>query len=563
MRKRKMVVVGNGMSGARAVEEVLARGGADLFDITMFGDEPYGNYNRILLSNVLSGKGRVDDIFINPLDWYADNDITLHAGAPVVAIDRAARVVTAENGVRADYDVLVLATGSRSFIPPIAGARDDAGALKPGVFGFRNIDDCNAILARAAEGGTAVVIGGGLLGLEAARGLVTHGCGVHVVHLGSHLMDVQLDVTGGTLLKAGMEAMGVRVHLNMATTEVLGETRVEGLRFKDGSTLACDMVVVAAGVRPNSEIGTLAGVTVERAIVVDDHMRCLDETNIYAVGECAQHRGRVYGLVAPLWDQAKVFADHVTQVNPRAAYHGSKLATKLKVMGVEVAAMGLTEPSEERDEVIQFSEPKKGLYKKLIVRDGRLVGGILMGDISKAGFLMQAFDRDAPLPDERLAMLFDLGTPPQQVSAAEMPDDMQVCNCNGVSKGRIGACVAQGMDGPAVMDATRAGKGCGSCKSLVGEMVELFRATLPAPMPAAACMRADDGTFSIVPHMPAGTCTPEALLRIARIALKYNVREVSLHDGPTLGLAGIAAPDAAALLADLADATRQIAFAGD
>ena len=198
--------------------------------------------------------------------------------------------------------------------------------------------------------------------------------------------------------------------------------------------------------------------------------------------------------------------------------------------------MGLTEPAEERDEVIQFSEPKKGLYKKLIVRDGRLVGGILMGDISKAGFLMQAFDRDAPLPDERLAMLFDLGTPPQQVSAAEMPGDMQVCNCNGVSKARIGDCVATGMDATAVMDATRAGKGCGSCKGLVGEIVDLFRAMLPPPV--ATSIAAADGTFSIVPHMPDGVCTPEALLRIAQIALKYNVRQVSLVDGPTLGLSG-------------------------
>ena len=547
--KRRLVVVGNGMAGARAVEEVLARGGADLFDITMFGDEPYGNYNRILLSTVLSGKGAIDDIFLNPLDWYRANAITLHAGSPVTAIDRAARVVTAADGTRAAYDVLLISTGSRAFIPPIAGARDAEGRLKPGVFGFRNVDDCNAIIETAKAAQTAIVIGGGLLGLEAARGLVTHGCRVHVVHLGPHLMEAQLDATGGAFLKTSMEAMGITVHLLKATTEVVGDTRVEGLRFKDGSFLPCDMVVVSAGIRPNAEIGALAGLTVERAIVVDDHMRCLDETHIYAVGECAQHRGRVYGLVAPLWEQAKVFADNVTQRDIKATYHGSKLATKLKVMGVEVAAMGLTEPETGDDEVIQFSEPKKGLYKKLIVRNGRLVGGILMGDVSKAGFLMQAFDRDAPLPDERLAMLFDLGAPPPQVSAAEMPADMQVCNCNGVSKAAIGRGVECGLDAAGVMDATRAGKGCGSCKGLVAEIVAHFQATRPPP---ATAVGARDGTFSIVPHLTSGTCTPETLLRIAQIALKYNVRQVTLEDGPALGLAGVEADDVSAIVADLA-----------
>ncbi len=227
-----------------------------------------------------------------------------------------------------------------------------------------------------------------------------------------------------------------------------------GLAFKDGSTIDCDMVVVAAGVRPNSEIGLRAGLTVERAIVVNDHMQSIDDRSVYAVGECAQHRGKVYGLVAPLWDQASVFADHVTGRDSEAAYHGSKLATKLKVMGVELASMGITEPKDEHDEVIQFAEPKRGTYKKLIVRDGRLVGGILMGEVSKAPYLMQAFDRDSPLPEERLALLFDLGSEPQVLSVEEMPADAKVCNCNGVTKGTIGASVAAGCrDAKAVMTA--------------------------------------------------------------------------------------------------------------
>jgi len=475
MAKQRLVVVGNGMAGARAVEEVLARGGAELFDITMFGDEPYGNYNRIMLSNILCGIQDTSEIFINSLPWYAENGIILHAGSPVTEIDRASRKVRTASGIIAEYDILLIATGSRSFIPPIQGLNGADGKMKPGVFGFRTLDDCDGIIATAKASAKAAVIGGGLLGLEAARGLLNHGCEVHLIHLGRHLMPAQLDATGGAMLRTAMQKMGVKIHLEKNTAEILGQERVTGLRFKDGESLECDMIVVAAGIKPNAEIGRSAGLTVERAIVVDNHMRSVDDMNIYVVGECAQHRGQVYGLVAPLWDQARVFADHVTHTDRDAAYHGSKLATKLKVMGVELASMGLTEPEHEHDEVVQFSEARHGTYKKLIVRDGRLVGGILMGDISKAAYLMQAFDRETPLPDERLSLLFDLGTPPQKVTLDEMPATAQVCNCNGVTKAAIGACVASGKRTPkAVMSATRAGMGCGSCKGLVGEVVAWF-----------------------------------------------------------------------------------------
>jgi nitrite reductase (NADH) large subunit len=270
-----------------------------------------------------------------------------------------------------------------------------------------------------------------------------------------------------------MEKMNVGVLLGKNTKAVLGEDRVTSLKFDDGSTLPCDLVVIATGIKPNSEIGARCGLTVERAIVVDNHMRSVDDPNVYVVGECAQHRGYVYGLVAPLWEQAKVLADHITGRNPQAAYHGSKVATKLKVMGVEMAAMGETEPSDERDEIVQFTEPKKGTYKKLIIRDGRLVGGILLGDISKAAYLMQAFDRGTPLPEERLTLLFDIGAPSKKATMEELPTDAQICNCNGVSKGAILSCIKGGKRSPkAVMDATRAGMGCGSCKSMVTELVE-------------------------------------------------------------------------------------------
>jgi nitrite reductase (NADH) large subunit len=623
MAKQRLVVIGNGMAGARAVEEVLARGGGEQFDIVMFGDEVYGNYNRILLSNLLNGSQTQDDILINPLGWYAENGIKLHSGERVEAVDRAAKVVVSNNGVREHYDKLLIATGSRAFIPPMAGAYASEGKLKAGVFGYRTIDDCAAIVEYARKSKVVVTIGGGLLGLEAARAMTVLGCQSHVVHLAGHLLEMQLDTTAGAILKKAMEGMGIQVHLRKLTSEVKGSDKVEGLAFKDDTSLDCDMVIVAAGIRPNSEIGVRAGLTVERAIVVDNHMRSVDDPDVYVVGECAQHRGRVYGLVAPLWDQGKVFADHITTKNTSSVYLGSKLATKLKVMGIELASMGATEPSEERDEVIQFTEPKKGTYKKLIVRDGRLVGSILMGDISKAAYLMQAFDRDSPLPEERLSLLFDLGTPSAKITLDEMPADAQVCNCNGVTKSAIGACVAAGKRSTkAVMDATRAGMGCGSCKSMVKEVVEwlcggdvqedpsihYYVPSIPlnktelikalreqnlksvssvfaalaggvedAPSkPALASLLITlwnneyvderdarfindrvhgniqrDGTFSVVPEMPGGVCTPAELKRIADAAVKYDVPLVKVTGGQRIDLVGVKKDDLPGIWNDL------------
>jgi nitrite reductase (NADH) large subunit len=472
-KKQRLVVIGNGMAGARTVEEILARGGADTFDITMFGDEPTGNYNRILLSNVLNGSYGEEEIFLNPLSWYEENNINLLAGLRASGLLRRIKCVFGENGHAEPYDKLIIATGSRPFIPPMEGTTMPEGSFKPGVFVFRTLDDCREIAAYAKGKKSAAVIGGGLLGLEAARGLQNFGLEVSVVHLGGHLMPAQLDPAAGAILNSSMEKLGVKVLLKKNTKAILGPDRVLGLRFVDESTLECDMVVISAGIKANWEIAAGSGLTIERGIVVDDQMRCVDDRDIYAVGECAQHRGQMYGLVAPLWEQAKVLADHITGRNPRAAYHGSKVATKLKVMGVEVASMGIAEPQHPEDEVIQFSDPKRGAYKKLIIRDGRLVGGILLGDISKAAYLMQSFDRNTPLPEERLGLLFDLGDPPKQVTFEEMSASTQICNCNGVSKGALVACVNAGKrNAKAVMDATRAGMGCGSCKAMVGEIVE-------------------------------------------------------------------------------------------
>ncbi len=471
--KQKLLVIGNGMAGARTVEEILARGGGDQFQITMLGDEPYGNYNRILLSNILNGTQDANDIFLNPLSWYRDNGITLHAPIRAERINRLAKTVVDGNGTEYPYDKLIIATGSRAFVPPIAGLNAEDGTFKHGVYVFRTLDDCHKIAGHAAKGRKAVVIGGGLLGLEAARGLLNYGVEVHVVHATDCLMNNQLDAQAGHILKSAMEKMGVHVHLSKMTTQVLGEDSVAGLAFKDGAMLECDMLIISAGITPNAEIAAQAGLTVERAIVVNNQMQSVDDPDVYVVGECAQHRGRVYGLVAPLWEMGQVLADHLTQTNMQAAYHGSKLATKLKVMGVELASMGVTEASDERDEVVVFSEPKQGSYKKLIIRDGVLIGAMMLGDLSKVAYLMQAFDRGTPLPEERISLLFDMGAPSTQATMMEMPGDAQICNCNGVSKDALRKCVQSGKRSlKMVMEATRAGMGCGSCKKLVQEVVE-------------------------------------------------------------------------------------------
>ncbi|BEP13381.1 nitrite reductase large subunit NirB [Acidothermaceae bacterium B102] len=472
--KAKLVVIGNGMAGARALEEILRRGGGDLFDVTVFGDEPYGNYNRILLSNVLAGIEDTAEIYLNPLEWYADNGIELRAGVRVVRVDRFARVVHADDGTAMRYDRLVIATGSRSFFPPMEGMWADDKNLTEGVFGFRSLDDCAAMLKYAKTARTAAVIGGGLLGLEAARGLQNHGLAVTVVHATPTLMNAQLDDTAGGILRRSVENIGITVHTDARTKAVLTEGgRTVGLSFADGTSVACDMLVVSAGIRPNVGLAQRAGLTVERAIVVDDHMRSIDDDDVYVVGECAQHRGHVYGLVAPLWEQAIVLADHLTRTDVSAVYQGSRMATKLKVAGVDVASMGIKAPEHPDDEFVQFSEPRRGIYKTIIIRDGKLVGATLLGDTSKVAFLIQAFDRGLPLPEERISLMFDIGTPATEVGAAELADDAQVCNCNGVSKGALVACVRGGEKTvTGVMAKTRAGKGCGSCKSLVSQIVE-------------------------------------------------------------------------------------------
>ncbi len=473
--RRKLVIIGNGMGGARVAEEVLARGGAEQYEITMFGDEPYGNYNRIMLSHVLAGEESDADIFLNSLPWYDENGITLHAGVRVVKIDKYAKVVVSDDGRITPYDVLIIATGSSSFMPKMDGAQKPDGTLLPGIFAFRTLDDTRGMVefAQHEHHRRAVVMGGGLLGLEAARGLQSHGLHVTVVHSGGHLMNAQMGPEGGAVLRRSVEALGIEVITGTRATGVSGTDKVTGVRLREEVDLECDLVVVAAGVRPNVDVALVSGLAVERAIVVDDQMRVFDEDDIYALGECVQHRGEVYGLVAPVWEQAVVLADQVTGTDPHAVYLGSRTATKLKVAGVEVASMGLRGPERDTDEHIAFSEPSRGVYKSLVIRDHKLVGATLLGDSRKVAFLTQAFDRALPLPDERIALMFDVGGPSEEVGVAELDDHAQVCNCNGVSKKALVDVVKGGVKTVGgVMDATRAGKGCGACKLLVKQVVE-------------------------------------------------------------------------------------------
>ena len=471
--RERLVVIGNGMAGARFVEDVIRRGGRDRFELVVFGDEPCGNYNRILLSSVLSRSHQPDDIFLNPLSWYVANGVTLHAGTRVEAIDLDTRRITASDGISERYDKLVIATGSTPVIPPLANVHDASGALKNGIFVFRTLDDCDRIMRFAASARTAAVIGGGLLGLEAARGLLNWGLDTHVVHLMPHLMDVQIDAAAGAVLRRRVEELGLHAHLDKRTSAVLGNGHVSGLEFADGSTLDCDLVVIAAGIRPNVRLAMEAGLEVRRGIVVGDDLACVKTPGVFALGECAEHRGRVYGLVAPLWEQTARLADRLTGRNPNAIYSGSRVSTKLKVMGVDLAVMGEKEPVDDDDEVVSYSEPKNGVYKKLILRQDRLVGAIVIGDGAIVPSLLQSFAEETALAENRAELLFPTLSAPSGV-AASVPDAARVCDCNNVSKGEIVEAVLKGARSvQAVCDVTRASTGCGSCRPEVEAIVAL------------------------------------------------------------------------------------------
>jgi nitrite reductase (NADH) large subunit len=481
MKKSRLVMVGNGMAGVRALEELL-KIAPDLYDITVFGAEPHPNYNRILLSPVLAGEQTIDEIILNPLSWYADNGITLHTGKQVVRIDRTRRRVIAADGTEAEYDRLLLATGSNPFILPVPGR--DLG----GVITYRDIADTRAMIEAAAVHKHAVVIGGGLLGLEAANGLMLRGMDVTVVHIMPWLMERQLDAVAGKLLQGSLEQRGLKFLIGAQTEALIGEadgnqtgalsprSRVCAVRFKDGTSIPADLVVMAAGIRPNTQLAESAGLHCNRGIAVNDTLQTVTDPRVYAVGECAAHRGVAYGLVAPLFEQGKVCATHLAQFGI-GRYSGSQTSTKLKVTGIDLFSAGNFMGGDGTEEIV-LSDPIGGVYKKLVLRDDKLVGACLYGDTVDGSWYFKLLREGRPIGDLRDRLMFgesnigDVGHEGHNRAAA-MADADEVCGCNGINKGTI--CKAIKDKGLFTLEEvrkhTKASASCGSCTGLVEQLL--------------------------------------------------------------------------------------------
>ncbi|MGP0585798.1 nitrite reductase large subunit NirB [Paenibacillus timonensis] len=465
--REKLVVIGNGMAGISAVEQILKL--TTKFDITVFGSEPHPNYNRIMLSYVLEGSKTMDDIVLNDLNWYKEHGITLHMGTTVERIDAEAKEVVADNGQRVSYDKVLIATGSTSFILPIPGSD------KEGVVGFRDIADCEQMLQAANTYKTAAVIGGGLLGLEAAKGLVQLGMDVTVVHLMEDLMERQLDHQAAGMLQAELERQGIKFKMGAQTTELLGDNRVRGLRFADGTELPAEFVVMAVGIKPNVAVAKASGMEVNRGIVVNDYMQTSLE-GVYSVGECTEHRGICYGLVAPLFEQGNVMAKHICSVET-PPYEGSVVSTKLKISGVDVFSTGEFIDGPEHT-VIANKDDWKRTYKKILLKDGKLVGAVLFGDITDSAELQKLIKQGAEMTDELYESLMGGGCcgggAKKKASVETMSDEEIVCGCNGVTKGTIVDCVVnQGMTTVDEIKAcTGATRSCGGCKPVVEQILQ-------------------------------------------------------------------------------------------
>ena len=630
MGKMKLVLVGNGMAGMRTLEELL-KAAPDLYDITVFGDEPHPNYNRIMLSPVLAGEQNLEQIILNSHDWYAEQGITLHTGRRVTRIDRRNRVVEANDGTRADYDRLLLATGSKSFILPIPGAD------LPGVIGFRDVADVDQMIAAAANYHHAVVIGGGLLGLEAANGLKLRGMDVTVVHIGDWLLERQLDEPAAHLLQKNLEAKGLKFLLQKQTAELVrGESgRVAALKFKDGESIPADFVVMAVGIRPNTALAESAGLHCNRGVVVNDTLQSITDPRIYAVGECVNHRGIAYGLVAPLFEQAKVTANHLAE-HGVARYQGSMTSTKLKVTGIDLFSAGDFMGGEGADAIV-FQDPARGAYKKLVLKDNKLAGVCLYGDTLDGAWYFDLLREGTDVSEFRDKLLFGrhhigdsgAGGGDEKSRVLSLPDSAEICGCNGVTKGQIIASIRADklftLD--EVRSYTKASASCGSCTGLVETLLAATvggdYSTAPSKKPICGCTEHShdavreaitanglrtmsetmsfldwktldgcnkcrpalnyyllaawptqyqddaqsrfinerahgniqkDGSFSVVPRMFGGLCTPAELRAIADVADKFQVPEMKVTGGQRIDLFGVKKEDLPAMWQDLSDA---------
>ncbi len=611
-KRERLVVVGNGMAGVACVEQILRH--SPKFNITIFGNETYVNYNRIMLSAVLAGEKSIDDIILNGLDWYEQNRIDLRLGVRITDVDASTKTVTGDDGSVTPFDKLLLATGSQPLIPSIDDVKKD------GVFVFRNLDDTRALLERARPGLKAVVIGGGLLGLEAARGLQVRGCEVTVVHLMDWLMERQLDSAGGGYLAAEMNRLGITVLLGLSTSAILGNGKVEGVQFKGGGSLPAELVVIAAGIRPNVDLGHKAGLEVKRGIVVNDYMET-SNPDIFAVGECVQHNGVCYGLIAPLLEQGKVLAATLTG-NKGPKYQGTVPAAKLKIMGVDVFSAGEINDKVDGSEVIRYEDPAQGVYKKLTLKGGKLTGAILMGETSDSHRYMDWLRSATDITKIRKQLLFPDAGEDTGLDVAQMADSDTVCGCLGVTKGTIiNAIHEKSLCTLAQLkECTRASTGCGSCTSLcqqllkavapefqeetkkvickclpfaednlreilrsqklksVQEVLEIYgngqgcevcKPALSYMLDMLWCgghqedrsarfindrVHANiqkDGSFSVVPRIRGGVTSPEELRHIADVAEKYQVPMVKITGSQRIDLLGVKKADLPKIWADL------------
>ncbi|MDC3418443.1 nitrite reductase large subunit NirB [Aquibacillus salsiterrae] len=612
MPKQKLVLIGNGMAGIRALEEILKLK-PDGFDIVVFGSEPYPNYNRIQLSKVLQGDTTVSDITLNEWQWYEDNNIRLYPGETVTKLDKKKQIVHTDKNKEEAYDFLIIATGSNPFMLPLPGADLE------GVTAFRDIKDCELMIDYSKKYKKAAVIGGGLLGLEAARGLLNLGMEVDVIHIADYLMERQLDRDAGILLQKELEKQGMNFLLEKSTAQITGKDHVTGLLFKDGSRIKADLVVMAVGIKPNVALAQASGIPVNRGIVVNDFMET-EIPNIFAVGECAEHRQMVYGLVAPLYEQGKALAKRICGVNDKG-YHGSVLSTQLKVSGVDVFSTGKINEDEETKSIKMYDD-WNGVYKKVLVEEGKIAGSVLFGNTKEGTKLLSLIKKGATIEEYLEAgQTEETGVD----FVASMPDDELICGCNGVSKGTIVEAIkGQGLTTlEEVKGCTNASRSCGTCKALVSDLLQytlgdeysadqketvcgcttLSRDEVIAEIKAkglthvrevmnvlgwkkeegcSKCKPAlnyylgmiypsdyvdekesrfvnerlhaniqKNGTFSVVPRMYGGVTNSSDLRKIAEVADKYEVGLIKLTGGQRIDLLGVKKEDLPNIWADL------------
>jgi assimilatory nitrate reductase electron transfer subunit len=482
MSPPRIVIVGYGMAGARLADDIRRRQpDSGRLALTVLGEEPRHAYNRILLSTVVAGGLGAESVSLHDETWADKRQVDLRLGVAAARVDRSARRVDLTDGGTVEYDALVLATGSRPFVPPVDGLTGEDGELADGVSAFRTLDDCARIIGRARAGAPAVVLGGGLLGLEAARGLAARGAKVTVVHLGGHLMERQLDPDAGRVLRRRLESLGIEFRMSASAAGYLAG---DGLKLTDGSSLPADLLVVSAGVRAETSLAEAAGLVVDRGVVVDDELRTSDP-HIHALGDCARHPGTVSGLVAPAWEQAGVLADLLTGVDPAARYRGTPVVTRLKARDIDLASLGDVHVAMDAPdtEVVRVEDAARGRYAKLVLRGERVSGAILLGAPDAAATITQLYDRGTPVPADRLALLLGRTLPDaatEVASPVDLPAGAIICRCNTVSKAELVSAWRDGAsDAAGLAAATRATTGCGSCTDLVCGLAEWLASADP------------------------------------------------------------------------------------